>query len=144
MKWFPLLLLTALPALAQLPPSPFDAPTTTLHSPKHKAFLDSLGSPMVKVAVAPALAPAPAIIGRLMWDWAPVPGGTTNVLFDVFHSVSPSVGPPLTSYDQIPSGFTLLISVTAPPVPIGGLMQEFFIVRARDVVSGVVSNWNQP
>lgn len=144
MKWLALIPLLALPAWAQtLPPSPLDVPTTKLHSPKHKAFLDSLGTPMVKAAIVPAVISPPAIIGQLMWDWAPVAGSPTNVLFDVYHSTSPAAGPPLTRYDQIPSGFTLLISVTAPPVPIGGLQQEFFIVRARDVVSGVVSNWNQ-
>lgn len=143
MKWFFTLLLMALPALAQVPPSPFDLPTTTLHSPKHKDFLDSLGVPMAKVAAAPTLdpTPPPAVIGQLTWNWQA--NGWTNVLFDVYHSTSPQAGPPLTSYDQIPSGFSLLISVTAPPVPVGGLAQEYFIVRVRDVVSGVVSNWNQ-
>lgn len=136
----------ALSALSQvLPPSPLDVPTKTLHSPNHKAFLASLGSPMAKTArTAPALAPASVIVGALMWDWAPPPGSPTNVLFDVYHSASPATGPPLARYDQIPFGFTLLISVTAPPVPVGGLQQEYFIVRARDIVSGVVSDWNQP
>lgn len=144
MKWFFAFLLMAFPALAQtLLPSPLDVPTTKLHSPKHKAFLESLGTPMVTAAAVPAVAAAPpAVIGALMWNYPAEQ--ITNVLFDVYHSTSPAAGPPLTRYDQIPSGFTLLITVTGPPVPVGGFMQEFFIVRARDIVSGVVSNWNQP
>lgn len=137
-----ILLLIALPASAQtLPPSPLTT-TTKLHSPKHKAFLESLGTPMATATIAPAVVAPPAIVGALMWNYPAEQ--ITNVLFDVYHSTAPAAGPPLTRYDQIPSGFTLLITVTGPPVPVGGLMQEFFIVRARDIVSGVVSNWNQP
>jgi hypothetical protein len=139
MKWlFSLLLLTALPALAQvLPPSPPGAGSTKLLSPKHAEHLASLGATMVKAAVAPA---QPQL--WLTWDYPA--DQITNVVFEVWHSMSPSAGPPLTRWDQIPSGFTLLTTVDAPPVSVGGLAQEYFVNRAKDRISGVYSNWNVP
>lgn len=122
-----ILLLSALPALGG---------STKLLSPKHTEHVASLGAPML-VAVAPS---PPQL--RLMWDYPA--DQITNVVFEVWHATTPSQGPPLTHYDQIPSGFSLLSVVAAPPVPIGGLAAEFFIVRAKNPISGVVSNWNQP
>jgi hypothetical protein len=137
MKWFTtLLLLSALPVTAQLPPSPPGATTTKLLSPKHAERVASLGVAMIKAALAPA---QPSL--QLTWDYPA--DQITNVVFEVYHCQTLSQGPPLTAYDQIPFGFSLFTYADAPPVTVGGLAWDFFLVRARDRVSGVYSNWNQ-
>ena len=142
MKWLALLPLLVLPASAQLlPPSPPGAGTTKLLSPKHAEHLASLGTSMVKVSAA--LAPAQP---QLWLAWNYPADQLTNVVFQVFHAFTLSQGPPLTRYDQIPNGFSLLSTVDgATTLSISSTAAaEFYIVRAQDKFSGVVSNWNQP
>lgn len=110
----------------------FSIPAKPLHSPKHAAFLASLG-PVMNASVAPTPL-------SLMWDYPA--DQITNVVFEVWHTQTPALGPPLTHYDQVPSGFTLFSIVAAPPISIGRLSQDFFIVRAKSLISGVYSNWN--
>jgi len=125
-----LLLLLALPASAQV-----------LHTSKHKAFLDSLGTPMKLSVVVNAAITLPPML-TLAWDYAP--DQLTNVIFDVYHAYRLQESPPLTQFDQIPNGFMLLSSVdgfTTLGLP-ATAAAEFYIVRARDKFSGSVSNWN--
>jgi len=89
---------------------------------------------LIKAAATPALAL------QLTWDYPP--DQISNVVFEVWSSVSVSQAPPLPRYDAVPNGFTLHSVVDAPPVAVGGQPWEFFIVRAKDFVSGVYSNWN--
>lgn len=94
---------------------------------------------MVKASVAPAQP-------QLWLAWNYPPDQLTNVVFQVFHAFTLSQGPPLTRYDQIPNGFSLLSTVDgATTLSISSTAAaEFYIVRAQDKFSGVVSNWNQP
>ena len=140
MKFLALLPLLVLPASAQLlPPSPPGAGTTKLLSPKHAEHLASLGSTMVKASVAPAQP-------QLWLAWNYPPDQLTNVVFQVFHAFTLSQGPPLTRYDQIPTGFTLMSVVdgTTTISVDSSAAAEFYIVRALVKISGVFSNWNQP
>ena len=131
-------------------PPPFTNAPVIIRSPKHKEMLSSLGAPMRK---APAQAKQmlmggnqPAAVQQfpftLEWDY-PI-DQLTNVLFDVYHAYRLSESPPLTSFDQIPSGFSLLSSVNGVTVLslTASAAQEFYIVRARDKFTGSVSNWN--
>ena len=140
MKWLALLTLIAIPASAQLlPPSPPGAISSKLLSPKHAEQLAALGPRMVKGALAPAQP-------QLWLAWNYPADQLPNVLFQVFHAFTLSQGPPaLTAYDQIPIGFSLLSVVDgATQLSVNSSSAaEFYIVRAQDKVSGVVSNWNQ-
>lgn len=132
--------LFVLPALAQFPPMPpFGTTSTKLLSPKHAEHLASLGPVMVKASVT-----SPA---NLLWlAWVYPPDQLTNVVFDVYHAGTLTNTPPLTHYDQIPNNFSLMSTVdsTTQLSITASQAAEFFIVRARDKVSGVVSNWNVP
>lgn len=126
------------------PPMPPDmtnatATSTVLHSPKHKAYLQSLGTPMKRAAVAAA-----PKLGWLIWNYPS--DQLTNVFFDVYHTTALTNTPPLSRWDQVPNNFSLMSTVdSATQLSITfSQMQEFFIVRARDKISGVVSNWNVP
>lgn len=135
-----LLLLMAFPALAQtLPPMPPGVGSTKLLSPKHAEHLASLGSTMVKASVAPAQS-------QLWLAWNYPADQLTNVVFDVYHAYTLTNTPPLTEAHQIPNNFSLLSTVdSATLLSISSnAAAEFYIVRARDKVSGVVSNWNVP
>lgn len=138
MKWIlTLLMLTALPALAQLPPSPLGS--TKLLSPKHAEHLASLGAPMRLAVTAPAQP-------HLWLAWNYPADQLTNVVFQVFHAFALTQGPPLTAHDQIPTGFTLMSVVDGTTMLSidSSAAAEFFIVRAMDKISGVLSNWNVP
>ena len=126
------------------PMPPMDTNSTTLkvlHTPKHKAFLDSLGTPMKVSVVVRAAVTLPPMI-TLAWDYPfdQIP----NVVFDVYHAYRLEESPPLTQFDQIPNGFMLLSSVdgyTTLGIP-ATAAAEFYILRARDKFRGAVSNWN--
>lgn len=129
MKTFWLLVLMALPASG----------ATRLLSPKHSEHLTSLGTAMLK---------DPLVVQStrywLAWDYPS--GQLTNVVFDVYHAYTLASTPPLTSGHQIPNNFTLMSTVdsTTQLSIAANQAAEFFIVRARDKISGVVSNWNVP
>lgn len=130
MKWIlTLLMLMALPALG----------STKLLSPKHTEHLASLGTAMVKADVAAA-----PKMGWLAWNYPS--DQLTNVFFDVYHAYTLTNTPPLTHWDQIPNNFSLMSTVdsTTQLSITFAQMSEFFIVRARDKISGTVSNWNVP
>ncbi len=145
MKCLSLLLALTFPALAQLPPVPPGAPgyVAPLHSPKHLEILSSLGSRMVKAGAAPSLTAAPVMMQlTLTWDYPA--DQITNVVFEVWFSTTLFAGPPLATYDAIPTGFQLAMTADGPPVKIQtNLPQQFFIVRAKDRATGAYSKWNQ-
>lgn len=128
MKIFLLLVLMALPASG----------ATKLLTPKHSEHLASLGTSMVRASV---------VAPNLRWlVWVYPADQLTNVVFDVYHAYTLSSTPPLTSAHQIPNNFTLMSTVdsTNQLSIAANQAAEFFIVRARDKISGVVSNWNVP
>jgi hypothetical protein len=70
----------------------------------------------------------------LTWDYPPLQLPVANLVFDIYHTSNPALGL---------AGFTLWKTVTAPPVAIPpGQSAEFFICRARDLETGLVSDWN--
>lgn len=140
MKWFWTLLLMTVPALCQtLPPMATATGSTKLLSPKHAEHLASLGTTMARAAVA-----APPTMLWLAWNYPA--DQLTNVLFDVYHAYTLTNSPPLTQAHQIPNNFSLMSTVdsTTQLSIAANQAAEFFIVRARDKISGVVSNWNVP
>lgn len=135
MKWIFALLLSSLSALTQtLPPSPPGA--TKILSPKHKEQLLALGRTMIRATVV-----APRT-GWLVWNYPA--DQLTNVEFQVYRAFTLTNTPPITRYDQIPNNFSLMSTVDSATTLSITFNQraEFFIVRARDKVSGAVSNWN--
>ncbi len=170
MKWLALLLASALTALAQVPPSPptpTNATKAKLVSPKYSEHVTSLAksfhvrrvkdlgaaklilyqptSKTSKLAIPGTKGIVPFAVAlptiTLTWDYPP--DQITNVVFEVWFSTELFAGPPLATYDAIPTGFQLSVTVDAPPVKIQtNLPQQFFIVRAKDRVTGVVSKWN--
>lgn len=130
---------------ATLPPMPPTTSTTTvLHSPKYKALLSSLGTPMKKAVASTTLAPTgqPQMFYHLAWYY---PSNlVSSVVFEIWHATYLSSFPALTSYDQIPAGFTLLTEVTGGTNCLIQTYQaaEFFIIRARDIATGTHSGWN--
>jgi hypothetical protein len=109
--------------------------TTVLRSPK-----DAANQP-VKLVI-PAVTVAPVKQMQLMWDYPA--DQLAQVQFEVWFSTSLISGPPLAQYDSIPTGFQLSVVVDHPPVIIqSNLPQQFFIVRAKNRVTGVYSYWNQ-
>lgn len=146
MKLFWFLILLAFPVLAQsIPPMPAMSDSTKLLSPKHAEHLLSLGSPMLKASATGGT--AQFIAPTMLWiAWNYPADQLTNVVFDVYHAYTLTNTPPLTQAQQIPNNFSLLSTVdsTTQLSITASQAAEFFIVRARDKVSGVVSNWNVP
>ncbi len=171
MKWLPLLLASALPALAQGPPMPpgitNDDHVVKLVSPKYSEHVTSLAksfhvrqvkplgsahlivyTPTTKtkslaIPGAKGIVPFAVTLPTITLTWDYPADQITNVVFEVWFSTELFAGPPLATYDAIPTGFTLSMTVDGPPVKIQtNLPQQFFIVRAKDRATGVVSPWN--
>lgn len=94
---------------------------------------------MLLAAAAPAQA-------QLWLAWSYPADQLTNVVFDVYHAYTLTNTPPLAQAHQIPNNFSLLSTVdsTTQLSISSNAAAEFYIVRARDKISGVVSNWNVP
>ncbi len=173
MKWLTLLLaLVALPAFGQtVPPTPTNATKAKLVSPKYAEHVTSLAplyhvkrvkdlgaaklilyqptSKTSKLAIpgrkgiVPFAAPVPTL--KLVWNWVDTyssqPGYptnyVTNIVFEVWQTTQLSLGL---------AGFTLAATVSSTnySISLPYLPQQFFVVRARDRITGVASDWNQP
>ena len=139
------LCLLALPALAQLPPSPPGVSSIKLLSPKHAEHVASLGKAMVKTVEAlPAGITAP--VGTITLAWYYPADQLTNIVFEVWAAtdLTAASSSVLMTYDAVPIGFTMIATTGETNIVIQtNLPAQFFIVRARSIATGIYSYWNQ-
>lgn len=132
-------LFLALSVFAVLPPVPPGAPNQAkvIHSPKDQA------NQTVRMVRRPLLIVNPSQPLYLTWDYPlnPIP---TNIVFEVWHTrgLTNAITARANPY-QAPNGWTLLVTVPAPPVRVGPFLMDFFITRALDTKTGLYSVWNQ-
>lgn len=113
-------------------PQPFKVQPAVLKP--SEATLESFGQGRGSASLAgSSQAPAPVKVVSLVWDY-PSTLPQSNLTFQVYHATTlPRTGTEFAFYTNVP----------APPVPIAARQStEFFMVRASNTTTHLVSDWN--